>query len=495
MDRQVVDAFWNADGSLSISYEMAFTNDPSGDPIDFVDVNVPSSNYDLEDISADIDGAPILHLQDSTFFSGAIELGLGEYAIQPGETGIITVQMTQLRDVLYLDPDIPDSVNAIFFPTWFSGEFIQGTTEMSVTVHLPPNAHDSDFYWHHSPSEWPPEPTVGTDTDGRVTLGWFKSDALGYTINLFGASFPADLIPENSIVQPDQLSPAYAEAFLTRGYGFFFAQEYEMAHAYFSHAIHLNPAYVEAYSARGDVYVYMGMPREAIQDANRAIELDPEYPVAYNTLGLAYYNMGDLSNALSAYDMAIGLDPQLAPAYSNRGQLYASVGQLSQAISDFNQAVEIDPQLFAVYINLGLLHFNLGDYENALVNYDLAIEFNPAEPLAYSNRGLAYAMLEQYDLALADLDTAIELSPQFSLAFHNRGLTYLMMMRYEEALTDLDYANQLDPLFANTYYIRGFLYYEIREVELAIADLEMALELGLDPGAEEIAKALLNELK
>jgi tetratricopeptide (TPR) repeat protein len=495
LDREIVNVFWHDDGTLSIAYEFQFTNDLSGDPIDFVDVHVPSLNYDIDDFTAEVDGIGIAHIQESTFFPGAIELGLGQDAIQPGESGIVTVQMATLNDVLYLDPDTPENVNAIFFPTWFGEDFILGSTAMSVTFHLPPNAQDSDIFWHHSPSGWPSEPTIGTDFEGRVTLAWSNNDALGHTINLFGASFPAALIPERAIAQPEQLDPKYAEVFNARASSFFFDQEYEMAIAYFSHAIYLNPLYVEAFDGRGGAYIYAGLPQQAIQDASRAIELDPEYPSSYNTLGMAYYNLGDINNALSAYNLAIDLDPQFALAYSNRGLAYANVGQLSQAISDFKKAVELNPELFAVYINIGLLYFNMGDHENAIANYDLAIEFNPEEPLAYSNRGLAYAMLEQYDLALNDLNRAIEISPQFSLAFHNRGLTYLLMMRYEEALDDLDYANQLDPMFANTYYIRGFLYYEIGEVELAIADLEMALELGLDPGSQEIAEELLDELR
>ncbi len=71
----------------------------------------------------------------------------------------------------------------------------------------------------------------------------------------------------------------------------------------------------------------------------------------------------------------------------------------------------------------------------------------------------------------------------------------MLMLRYDEALEDLDVANELNPLFANTYYLRGFLYYEIGEMHKAISDLERALELGLDPDAEQIAEALLEELE
>jgi tetratricopeptide (TPR) repeat protein len=495
LDREIVDVIWNNDGSLSLSYEFTFTNDISGSPIDFVDVYIPSQNYNLQNITAEVDGIAILHIDESVLFPGAIELGLNQNAIPPGGTGNVLVQINKIRDVLYLDPNDEGYVNAIFFPTWFDQEFILGNTILTVIFHLPPEVQPAEIRVHQLPSEWLEELVNGVDELGRITYTWNNPDANGYTPYLFGVSFPKIHIPEIAIMMPEQLDRMYAEGFNNRGKAYLFQLDYDSAIADFTQAIILNSQHTEAYSNRGTAYAYNGVPNSALNDANRAIELNPDYAPAYNTRGLAYYSMGDLERAFLDFDQAISLDPLFALAYSNRGLIYANSGDLTQAIEDYEQAIALDPKLFAVYINLGLYYFNLGDLERAISNFDEAIFLNPQEPLAYSNRGLAYALSNLYDQALNDLNKAIEISPQFALAYHNRGLTYMLMLRYDEALEDFDIAKELNPLFANTYYLRGFLYYEIGETHKAVSDLERALELGLDPEAEQIAEDLLEELE
>jgi hypothetical protein len=93
LDREVVDAFWNEDGSLSLAYEFTFSNDPFASPIEFVDVAIPSQDYQLEEIYAEVDGHVIRHIAESEFVAGAIELGLGENAIMAGATGRVSVQI------------------------------------------------------------------------------------------------------------------------------------------------------------------------------------------------------------------------------------------------------------------------------------------------------------------------------------------------------------------------------------------------------------------
>ncbi|MGD9050078.1 MAG: LppX_LprAFG lipoprotein, partial [Anaerolineae bacterium] len=104
LDREVVDAFWNEDGSLSLAYEFTFSNDPFASPIEFVDVAIPSQDYQLEEIYAEVDGHVIRHIAESEFVAGAIELGLGENAIMAGATGRVSVQIEGIQRVLSADP-------------------------------------------------------------------------------------------------------------------------------------------------------------------------------------------------------------------------------------------------------------------------------------------------------------------------------------------------------------------------------------------------------
>jgi hypothetical protein len=59
LDTEVVNVFWNSDGSVALDYVFVFTNSPNADPIDFVDVVMPNDYYDWNSISADVNGNPV----------------------------------------------------------------------------------------------------------------------------------------------------------------------------------------------------------------------------------------------------------------------------------------------------------------------------------------------------------------------------------------------------------------------------------------------------
>ena len=52
LDREVVDVYWNSDGTMSLDYLLTFTTQPNGHIIDFVDVGMPNSNFDFNSIQA-----------------------------------------------------------------------------------------------------------------------------------------------------------------------------------------------------------------------------------------------------------------------------------------------------------------------------------------------------------------------------------------------------------------------------------------------------------
>jgi hypothetical protein len=56
LDKEVVNVYWNSDGTLSLDYLFTFTNQPSGHVIEFVDVGMPNGNFDFNSIRADING-------------------------------------------------------------------------------------------------------------------------------------------------------------------------------------------------------------------------------------------------------------------------------------------------------------------------------------------------------------------------------------------------------------------------------------------------------
>jgi hypothetical protein len=198
-----VHALWQEDGSLSVAYELVFTNDTFASPIDFVDIGLPTPNYSISNIFADVDGHPILDIEDSPYVDYGVALGLGSNAIRPGATGRVRVQVDGIRNVLYTDDEGDEYASAVFSPNWFGSEFVHGTTDLTVIYHLPPGVQPEEPRWHSAPSDFPAEPATGFDDEGRITYAWRNPNANGYTQYFFGASFPLTYVPASAVASPN----------------------------------------------------------------------------------------------------------------------------------------------------------------------------------------------------------------------------------------------------------------------------------------------------
>ncbi len=202
VEREVVDAYWESDGTLTLNYEFVFVNNPYADPIDFVDVGMPTPNFSLSEISAQINGQPIEHIANSAYVAQAVELGLGANAIAPGQRGVVTVQIRGIGDVLF-EADEEGYVSALFTPTWFGSEFLEGTTDLTVRFHLPPGVQPDEPRWHQPPDDWPQtEPNTGFDEQGRIVYEWRNPAAFASLAYVFGASFPDRYVPAEAIQRP-----------------------------------------------------------------------------------------------------------------------------------------------------------------------------------------------------------------------------------------------------------------------------------------------------
>ncbi|MFN3741970.1 MAG: hypothetical protein ACK4VW_04795 [Anaerolineales bacterium] len=190
---EIVHAYWNADGTLSLDYTFYFLNDPGAHPIDFVDVGLPNQFYDLDSISAWVDGQPVKVTKD---YQGqgccGVAVELGAFAIPPGGAGQVRVTIGQIRRVLFPDSSDPDYVSAVFSPTWFGSAYVHGTTNLLVVFHFPPGVAPSQPRYH---VEQGGVPEIGTDAEGRVTYTWTNPQASGSEQYSFGASFPRNYVP------------------------------------------------------------------------------------------------------------------------------------------------------------------------------------------------------------------------------------------------------------------------------------------------------------
>jgi len=208
VERETVDVYWESDGTMRIEYEMVLYNDPSADPMEYVDIGVPTSNYDMSSVSGWIDGNPISDIERSPYVSPGVAFGLGLYAIPPGETGLFQVTIGKVRDVLYFG-DEEGYASGLFSPNWFDSDYTYGTTDLTVRFHLPPGILPEEPRWHEAPSGWPTdEPATGLDQEERVLYEWRNPNANPYTPYVFGASFPVQYVPEEILQEPD-VEPAF----------------------------------------------------------------------------------------------------------------------------------------------------------------------------------------------------------------------------------------------------------------------------------------------
>jgi hypothetical protein len=202
LDREVVNVYWNSDGTLSLDYVFTFTNQPGAHEIDFVDVGLPNDNYNFTSISADVDGVPVAISRDYQGSGTGIAVDLGSQAIQPGETRTVHVFVPSLPNVLFQDENDENYASAVFSPTWFGSEFVIGETDLTVTFHLPPGVQPEEPRWHNAPSGFPSEPQTGIDSEGRVTYTWSNPNASGSRQYAFGASFPKTYVPAGTVAVP-----------------------------------------------------------------------------------------------------------------------------------------------------------------------------------------------------------------------------------------------------------------------------------------------------
>ena len=200
LDREAVNVYWNADGTMALDYVFTFTNQPGAHVIDFVDVGLPNNSYIYNTITADVNGSPVSISTDYQGSGSGIAVDMGSHAIQPGQTGSVHVFVGQISEVYYQDTNDENYASAVFSPTWFDGQFVVGDTDLTVTFHLPPGVKPEEPRWHSAPSGFPSEPQTGLDSDGRVTYTWASANASGSRQYTFGASFPKTYIPATAIV-------------------------------------------------------------------------------------------------------------------------------------------------------------------------------------------------------------------------------------------------------------------------------------------------------
>jgi hypothetical protein len=197
------DVYVNSDGTVSIDYYYLFQNSPSADPIDIVDVGMPTDSYNMGSITATIDGKAVQQIAESQYVHPGVEIHLGSGTIQPGKSGKLRVHVARIDRMLFKASAKESEAYGSFqyTPNYYSSEFVSGQTKMTVTLHLPPGLKENEPRYF-TPKGWPgaAEPESGFDEENRVFYRWTSNNASSSAQYVFGASFPARLVPASALL-------------------------------------------------------------------------------------------------------------------------------------------------------------------------------------------------------------------------------------------------------------------------------------------------------
>jgi hypothetical protein len=203
--KEVVTVTVTSNGTANIDYSYSFINNAGAHPIDFVDVGVPNSNYDLNNVTADVNGQPITDIQPSQYVNPGVALGLGANTIPAGGSGVVHCTIQGVRDVLFpgTAKESEPYASFQFSPNWFDAKYASGNTDLTVTIILPVSDSTSPRFYPPS-KNWPGSagPQTGFTPANLVFYTWQSTNANAYTQYTFGAGFPARLVPAGTIVQP-----------------------------------------------------------------------------------------------------------------------------------------------------------------------------------------------------------------------------------------------------------------------------------------------------
>ncbi|MEE4195985.1 MAG: hypothetical protein V2J07_12370 [Anaerolineae bacterium] len=205
----------NTDGTATIRYTYLFVNDANAPAIEYVDVGLPTFDFNLTNIQATLDGTVISNITyaDPTYIfeSQGVTVSLGSKSIPAGESGTFVLTVFNIGGILYQADEPEGYASFLFMPNYFGSEYVNGKTSYEMVLLMPPGLESTEPIYF--PAErWPgsDEPDeIGYTTTGRVYYRWVSDKADLHSQYYFGGAFPASYVPAATI----QLPPSASERF------------------------------------------------------------------------------------------------------------------------------------------------------------------------------------------------------------------------------------------------------------------------------------------
>jgi hypothetical protein len=178
----ILQAYIQPDASVEFVYDITFLNMPGGRAIDIVDIGMPHSGYDIGNMSASINGATLTDIRRSEFVDPGVEIHLRDNAI-PRDTEATLTFTFAMPDMVYQDTTRQDYASFQITPTWFDGQFVRGTSDIWVIVHMLPEVDPDEVLHQATPFT---EKMIFNET---AVVGWNTTQPATGPF-LVGTSFP-----------------------------------------------------------------------------------------------------------------------------------------------------------------------------------------------------------------------------------------------------------------------------------------------------------------
>jgi tetratricopeptide (TPR) repeat protein len=141
-------------------------------------------------------------------------------------------------------------------------------------------------------------------------------------------------------------------------------------------AIRLWPAFADAYLLRGYLRGQLGERDAQAADFAMAERLDPGDLHVHLYRGIRLYDLGDFAGSVAEYTKILDRSPRAATVWSNRGNSKSRLDDLDGAIADHTESIRLVPHHNS-YLNRATVHLRKRDRAAAMRDLDASLKLWP----------------------------------------------------------------------------------------------------------------------
>jgi len=194
VDKMKTNVFINFNGSITIQYWINFTNNNWGQTMDWVDIGFPTEDYELDSVSASIDGIPIskYRIGRSTAIDIGVQVDLYGHYINPGDSAQFYIEGTN-PNMIYQDYKNRSLGSVEFSPTWFNSKYCSLYEQLEVNIYFPANQTNGNLVKYHYDPYTSADPNVIIGNNHYLVYTWINTN-VPMKQYYYGVSFPGEWV-------------------------------------------------------------------------------------------------------------------------------------------------------------------------------------------------------------------------------------------------------------------------------------------------------------